>query len=874
MKQFSTFLATAGSALLIAATAVAQDKTVMAPVRLKAVERSVHAAIPADPMTKATIAVRRAAVAFPHARIHQDVPHSANLRGGGPANDLCANATTLAVNQPGSCPGQATSGDNSAAGNDNGTPECDVTTVGFQDVWYSFNSGANTTVQINLEMGTIADIGVEVLEGGCNGTSVFCDFTALQYNVTVQPSTAYRVRVFSNNEFGAGGTFDICLSSLGAAPANDLCDNVVAQSLAVGGSVIFNGDNTGATDSEGLGASNVWEAFTLSTCANLQLSYCGTDPVFGNAFLELNDGCPATALFPQSSFDQTTCADGNVTIFYTEVPAGTWYYPVLMDASATGPYTITISATACAGPDVYCSAGAVVTTFEKISNVTFAGIDNASTSGAGYENFTAQTAIVGAGQSYNLGVELASGFATDQVLAWIDFDQNEVFDNDELVFESAAGAGPFTGNVAIPSGATLGTTRMRIRLHDTYAEGVEYQNTPNPTPCDTSTYGQVEDYTVLIEQGATPPANDQCANIIPTSLSVGGTINFSGDNTGATMTNDYAPGSPLEGEGLASVWHAFTITECATVTLSYCGTDPAFANVWIVIATECPADALVFSDNFENTTCADGNFTVGFSSLPAGTYYVPVMNDPGSSSVGPYTIEVSAVACPNAPANDLCEGAIGLDVNTECEPITGTVFGGTQSLPAIECNTFTGDANDDVWYAFAATSPNALVSVLGSTSFDAVIEVFEAPCTDLASIACSDSSVAGETEAIAFSDLTIGNTYYIRVYDYANGYPATPEFDICVTGDVPTAIVDANTADFTMRPNPADGQVVIELPADLRGSTIELLDLSGRLVMRQSGGASAGAAQRVLEVSGLGAGLYTVRVLATDRTAEARLLVR
>ncbi len=39
---------------------------------------------------------------------------------------------------------------------------------------------------------------------------------------------------------------------------------------------------------------------------------------------------------------------------------------------------------------------------------------------------------------------------------------------------------------------------MRIRLHDTH-DGSEYPNTPNTTPCGTSTYGQVEDYTVFVQ---------------------------------------------------------------------------------------------------------------------------------------------------------------------------------------------------------------------------------------------------------------------------------------------------------------------------------------------------------------------------------------
>ena len=133
---------------------------------------------------------------------------------------------------------------------------------------------------------------------------------------------------------------------------------------------------------------------------------------------------------------------------------------------------------------------------------------------------------------------------------------------------------------------------MRVRLHDTYT-GVDYQNTPNATPCDTSTFGQVEDYTLTIEVAGVAPANDLCSTVVPETLTVGSSITFTGDNTDATITGDYLAGSELELLGLASVWHAFTTTECANVQVSYCGTTPEFLNFWIILSTDCPAETLI-----------------------------------------------------------------------------------------------------------------------------------------------------------------------------------------------------------------------------------------------------------------------------------------
>ena len=154
----------------------------------------------------------------------------------------------------------------------------------------------------------------------------------------------------------------------------------------------------------------------------------------------------------------------------------------------------------------YCPAGATSTAFEKIGRVVFSTINNPSTSTAGYEDFTAISAPVFQGANMPMTVTISGGFAADRVLVWIDFNKDFDFDDaGELVYTSPTGVGPHTGNIAIPATVATGATRMRIRMHDTSLGG-------NATPCGTSTYGQVEDYTVNIvpcvpTSVTTPPSN-------------------------------------------------------------------------------------------------------------------------------------------------------------------------------------------------------------------------------------------------------------------------------------------------------------------------------------------------------------------------------
>ena len=142
---------------------------------------------------------------------------------------------------------------------------------------------------------------------------------------------------------------------------------------------------------------------------------------------------------------------------------------------------------------VYCTAGATSTSFEKISNVTFSNISKASTSTAGYEDFTSTVGDITQGQTYNFSATFTgTSYAADQVLVWIDFNQDGDFeDAGELVLTTAKKVSPWTGSILIPATAAIGKTRMRVRLHDSSLGA-------NALPCGTSTYGQVEDYSVNV----------------------------------------------------------------------------------------------------------------------------------------------------------------------------------------------------------------------------------------------------------------------------------------------------------------------------------------------------------------------------------------
>lgn len=278
-----------------------------------------------------------------------------------PDNDDCADAEVLTINPAGGCPGNATDGDNGNATFTGADPACDAGAGGYQDVWYTFNSGGNSTVQVDLGIGSIGDIGIELFDA-CGGTSLFCDFSLLTYVLTVDPATDYLIRVYTNTDFGTGGTFTICLSEAAVAPANDNCADVVADPLEVGSPLTYSGTTVGATNTNDAvpgtildfqaDSAVVWHAFTLNDCANVTVEYCGSDPVRPIVLIVLTTSCPADDNVIIADAFSDDCVDGNYVITYLGVQPGTYYIPVFSDGQLVGDYELLVTAESCAVPPV------------------------------------------------------------------------------------------------------------------------------------------------------------------------------------------------------------------------------------------------------------------------------------------------------------------------------------------------------------------------------------------------------------------------------------------------------------------------------------------------------------------------------------------
>jgi len=135
-------------------------------------------------------------------------------------------------------------------------------------------------------------------------------------------------------------------------------------------------------------------------------------------------------------------------------------------------------------------------------------------------------------------------------------------------------------------------------------------------------------------------------------------------------------------------------------------------------------------------------------------------------------------------ANDECANPILLTSSTSCMPTSGTVNDATKNWPKASCDLYPGNSNlKDVFYQFTAVSTNQTITVHPTEDLDAVLSLYEgSDCNNLTEIGCSDNGGGyGQPEILNVSNLNIGQTYWIRIYDYGSQPPSNGDFEICVT---------------------------------------------------------------------------------------------
>jgi len=225
----------------------------------------------------------------------------------------------------------------------------------------------------------------------------------------------------------------------------------------------------------------------------------------------------------------------------------------LVSYAAAGSYDVTLTVSNPNGSDQitktgiinviepdYCGASGYIGSGDDwISNVTFNSLNNNSVQTL-YSDFTEFSTIIDKGSTYSLSVTMNNSYAVNRIYAWADWNQNLIFDADELILSGDLDANHnLTGQVTVPSEATIGSTRLRVRC--------QYNDTDPGEPCGDGYYGEVEDYTLIVQgsaycvaAGASGTGSDWISNV---------TFNGLNNNSSQTLYSDFTSFSTIVDRG-------------------------------------------------------------------------------------------------------------------------------------------------------------------------------------------------------------------------------------------------------------------------------------------------------------------------------------
>jgi PKD repeat protein len=358
-----------------------------------------------------------------------------------------------------------------------------------------------------------------------------------------------------------------------------------------------------------------------------------------------------------------------------------------------GTYTVSLTAANSAGSDSvtktdymtvtlqYCSSQGNTYDQEWIQRVQVGPLDNSSGM-AGYSDFTYITTNLTAGDSYDVTLtpDFNGGPWTEHWKIWIDFNVDGDFEDsgEEVFYDSSTTI--ITGNLTIPAGVNC-VTRMRVSM--------KYNSAP--TPCESFSYGEVEDYTVNITPGAQPPVADFTAD--NTTITEGDSVNFTdlstnnpdtwdwtfngGTPAASTVQNPtvtyYSPGTYTVTLIVTNAYGSDTETKVDYITVNPAG-QPPVADFTASATTIEEGDSVTFTDQSTNSPDTwDWTFTGGTPGTSTQQNPIVTYNTPGT-----YTVTL------------IDTNAYGSDTETKVDYITvlAQTCPGTINNPGFETGDF------------------------------------------------------------------------------------------------------------------------------------------------------------------------------------------
>lgn len=128
---------------------------------------------------------------------------------------------------------------------------------------------------------------------------------------------------------------------------------------------------------------------------------------------------------------------------------------------------------------------------------------------------------------------------------------------------------------------------------------------------------------------------------------------------------------------------------------------------------------------------------------------------------------------------DICESAFALPVNQSCEPsiFSNETLNASGTLPSFQCGS-QGDGIDAWFQVIVPATRSIVIQTIFAELEDMVVQAYRGDCGTLQVLGCNDDDIATTQSLLSLSNLTEGETVYIRVIEYDSD--EFGDFGICV----------------------------------------------------------------------------------------------
>jgi hypothetical protein len=336
------------------------------------------------------------------------------------------------------------------------------------------------------------------------------------------------------------------------------------------------------------------------------------------------------------------------------------------------------------------------------------------------------------------------------------------------------------------------------------------------------------------------PANDDCVNAINLPLQPQLSVNYTSVNLGGATESTVA----CSGNSSTDAWFTFTANSVGNYFKmpSQSNLDVAFE-----ILDACNGNSIACVDNYGRNYSEgyyNNNFVVG------QTYTIKVfLSDQITHDAN---IEIAVIDIPQ-PVNDECANATTLNIMTDNSTLTnGNLGGATESISA--CS---GTVANDVWFSFVANATELSIYTGAESQLDTVFEIYDA-CNGN-SLVCVDDNGMNFSETVTYSNFTIGQTYYLRVFG-KNALYYNKSFGIVVYN--PNAsITDTSNIDtnWQISPNPVNDVLFINCQNELLQTQVVISNLSGQILLNNS------LISHRIDVADLPKGIYFIHLFSQGK---------